>query len=185
MHRYRPIWRRCSTVSPDSSVKRAQAPRDEDHRQADEGGRILAREPIQQRDAEPFALEATRAIDGGLGRDVTRDLVCLEGAKAYPGDIDMLRAEIRLETDDGDGGVEQHFFARQLREHGFLRGAATGFAETVAAEGADLIGADDDRLGFALGDHLGLGEGETGGEGRRRLVRQAALVELGRGALEG
>lgn len=185
MRRCLPIWRRCSMGSPALSVKRAQGPRDEDHRQADERRRIVARELVEERDAESFALEATRAVDGGFGCDVARDLVRAEGAKAYPRDIHVLCREPRLETDEGDGGVEQHLLARQLREHGFLRRVAAGLAEALVAECADLVRADHDRPRFALGDELGLGEGETGGERGRGLERAAGLIERGRDAFEG
>ena len=54
-----------------------------DQRQADQRGRIVRLDRLEQRDAEVFALGAAGAVVGLLGAQVALDLGVVEGAKAH------------------------------------------------------------------------------------------------------
>src|SRR5207244_842764 len=91
-------------------------------------------------------------------------------------------------VEEDDGGEEAMRPARHAEERadGVLLGA--GLADDLAREVDGLVRADDERVGEALCDRLGLLPREVGDErvGRQRLERGlgGVLVEVGRYRLE-
>ena len=140
---------------------RSQRVGDPDHRQADDRRRVEALHALEQRNAEPLALETARAVVGRFGRDVLFDVATRESAEHATRRIEMLLPKTRLQADERNGGVEDHRLTGEPLELRDLRGGVTRFAERRVAERTDLIGPEYESGGVQRGDRACFGERES------------------------
>src|SRR5690606_33781795 len=84
----------------------AKSGRDPDQREADQSGRVGTPDGGKEYDAEPFGLEAARAVIRLLEREVAVEGVAVEPREVDLGHVDGLPRAAVPAVDHGGGGVE-------------------------------------------------------------------------------
>src|SRR5487761_421008 len=114
-----------------------------DERQADERRGVTTLDALEERDAEPLGAKAAGAVERALAFHVALDLLAREAAEKHRRGVDMQHADAGLRSNDRASGMKA--CARAARR-GELRAAPGGIARLVedpAANGGDLVAADD------------------------------------------
>ena len=171
---------RAEHVEPELAEHRDQR----DQRQADERGRIVAVEPLDERDTETVDLRAARAIVGPVGAEVGLDRRLRERAELDVAGHEaraLLAARATLDRDGRQEGDAPAAHRTQLRDRVLVR---LRFRQRPPVEHRDLVAADDDRVGMAHGDRVRLLLGEAHGERGWRLAGARRLVDAGAHRLE-
>lgn len=132
-----------------------------DQRQADQRIGIAAFQSLKQHYAQPLTLEATGAIEGLLGLDITTDCRLIEGAEMHGEGFDQAVTLARGRIDHRQARIEGDTSAlgRQQLRHGALDSA--GFTEDLVLADTYLIRAYDQTLIMQIGDGLCLGDGQS------------------------
>jgi len=119
------------------------------------------------------------------GVEVRGDLLPGELSQRQLHGDDRGALEQRLLAPHRERGVEAMNAASHRRELAARLVAALRLAQEPALEIGRLVRADDERVGKALRDGLGLAHGEQAGGAAGRDVRADRLVDAGRDGLEG
>ncbi len=156
-----------------------------DQRQADQGVRVPAFQPVEQCDPQSFTLKTACAVQRLLHANIGSDLRFAQRAKMH---VERLAQGLQLlaaAVVQRQAGIKSHGLAAGLAQlcPGVLLGM--GLAGDVAIDHADLIGADDQMLGIGEGQRLSLRRRQAQHQRFGGFTRQWGFIHLGCGAVEG
>jgi hypothetical protein len=143
-------------------------------------GGIAAIYFLEQRDAQPFRLDGTGAVEGRLAVEVSADFLRIQRPECA-GDIDQRGvAAAACGIDQRDARMKDHGFAgkgAQLCKCGIPR---PGLADRYAGTVGDLVGTDHQGVRILDRNRARLGFGQAKGGLRRGLSRERGFVHARR-----
>jgi uncharacterized protein len=132
----------------------AQRAREPDEWQADESGRILTLDALEERDAGAFSLESPRAVKRAFALDVALDLIMSERAQQHRGRVHVRQAYPGIDAHHGARSVEVRRAATQQCELLAAALCIAGLVELPLTGLCHLVAANDYGIGVCTGHRL-------------------------------